>query len=82
MRHMRGCLFVECSIYDQTLTRVGLLSGFISLVWRESYVDSGAIQLVFNKTAYIAGLIRPGLFVGIPSSDTLMLIQSTEDKEG
>nr|DAI29695.1 MAG TPA: hypothetical protein [Caudoviricetes sp.] len=73
---------MECSIYDSTLHRIGLFSTFTSLVWGESYTGVGKLQLVVPKTDNALPLIAVGNFVGIPTSDTLMLIQSTEDKDG
>ncbi len=73
---------MECSIYNPSLTRIGFLSNFTSLVWGESYSGAGDFQLVTAKTAHSIPLLTVGNLVGIPTSDTLMLIQSTEDKDG
>lgn len=73
---------MECSVYDSTLSRIGFLSNFTSLVWGESYTGAGRFQVVSPKTAHSISLLADGNFVGIPGKDTLMFIQSTEDKEG
>ncbi len=73
---------MECSIYNPTLLRIGFLSNFTSLIWDESYSGAGDFQLVTPKTAHSIPLLTVGNFVGVPFSDTLMLIQSTEDKDG
>lgn len=73
---------MECSIYSSNLTKIGMISSFTSLIWGESYTGSGSLQLVMPKTKDNARIIACGNFVGIPSSDTLMYIQSTEDKDG
>lgn len=73
---------MECSIYNSALSRIGFLSSFTSLVWCESYIGAGRFQIVAPKTAHSIPLLADGNFVGIPGKDTLMFIQSTEDKEG
>ena len=73
---------MECSIYNSALSRIGFLSNFTSLVWCESYTGAGRFQLVAPKTAHSIPLLADGNFVGIPGKDTLMFIQSTEDKDG
>lgn len=73
---------MECSIYNPSLGRVALISSFTSLIWGESYTGSGSLQLVIPKNKEISNIISCGNFVGIPSSDTLMYIQSVEDKGG
>ena len=73
---------MECSIYNSALSRIGFLSNFTSLVWCESYTGSGRFQMVAPKTEHSIPLLADGNFVGIPGKDTLMFIQSTEDKEG
>lgn len=73
---------MECSIYNSALSRIGFLSNFTSLVWCESYTGAGRFQIVAPKTEHSIPLLVDGYFVGIPGKDTLMFIQSTEDKEG
>lgn len=72
---------MECSVYNAALTRVGTLNPF-SLVWAESFRGAGALQLVANKTDAAIKLLQNGYFAGIPASDTLMYIQSVEDRDG
>ncbi len=72
---------MEFSVYNHSLSRVGIISSFTSLIWGESYTGSGKLQVVLPKTADAARIIACGNFIGIPSSDTLMIIQSTEDKD-
>lgn len=73
---------MECKIYDQTLTRIGILAGYQSLVWREQYCDTGALQLVVNKTDWMLDKLQDGNFIGLRGQDTLMVIKSHEDKDG
>ncbi len=73
---------MECSIYNSSLSRIGFLSSFTSLVWSESYTGAGKFQVVSPKTEHALLLLMEGNFVGIPDSDTLMYIQSVEDKDG
>ena len=71
-----------CNIYDSSLNKIGIFSSFSSLVWTESYTESGLLQIVMPKSARAIELLREEHFVGIPESDTLMFIDSTEDKDG
>lgn len=73
---------MECNIYNSNLGEIGIISSFTSLVWGESYTGSGSLQLVMPKTSEISKIISCGNFVGIQHSDTLMYIQSVEDKNG
>lgn len=73
---------MECSIYNQALSKIGIISAFTSLIWGESYTGSGSLQMVLPKTKEAGKIISCGNFIGIPSSDTLMYIQSVEDKDG
>ena len=71
---------LRISIYDQTLTRIGILFEFVSLTWEETYNDVGTLQIVVNKTRSMTSVFKLGYFVGIPDSDTLMIITGLEDK--
>lgn len=72
---------MECSIYNEDLVLLGMLSPY-SLVWIEQYNDKGNLQIVALKSAAAIRLLVPGNFIGMRESDTLMLICSTEDKDG
>ena len=72
---------MECSIYDSTLTRTFILSNYVSLIWQEQYAAAGKFQLVVNKSKELINALPPGVFVGIPGHDTLMYVQSVEDKD-
>lgn len=72
---------MECSVYDMSLKRLGLIRPY-SLLWEEAYNGKGRFQLVVNKTEESVRLIQMERFAGIPASDTLMYVQSVEDKDG
>ena len=74
---------MECkiSVYDETLTRVGLITEFVSFVYEEQYTECGRAQLVIAKSDFSAQLLLPGRFLGIPGGKTLAVIVSVEDKE-
>lgn len=74
---------MECkiSVYDETLTRIGLITEFISFVYEEQYTECGRAQLVIAKSDFSAQLLQPGRFLGIPGGKTLAVIVSVEDKE-
>lgn len=71
---------LRISVYDQTLTRVGILFEFVSLTWEETYNDVGTLQVVVNKSRAMTSLFKIGYFIGIPDSDTLCIITGLEDK--
>ena len=72
---------MECNIYDSTLTKIGIISSFVSMTWEEQYSDAGSFQLVVNKEDYVLELLKIGNFVAVRPFDTLMFIYSIEDKE-
>lgn len=72
---------MECNIYDKTLTKIGIISDFVSLKWNEQYSDAGSFNLVVNKDSEALSLLQTGVFVGVRPYDTLMYIYSTEDKK-
>ena len=56
---------MECkiSVYDETLTRVGLITEFVSFVYEEQYTECGRAQLVIAKSDFSAQLLLPGRFL-------------------
>ena len=72
---------LRISVYDQSLTRVGILFEFVSLTWEETYNDVGALQIVVNKDRTMTSLFKIGYFIGIPDSDELCIITGLEDKQ-
>ena len=73
---------MECNFYDNTLTKIGVVTDFVSMRWQEDYSDSGSFYIVMNKDPEALSLLRKGNFVGLRQYDTLMFIYSVEDKKG
>lgn len=73
---------MECSIYDINLTRVGVLSTWVSMVWEESYNADGSFELEVQQTENVAKLLRPDRYVGIAESNTLMIIKAVQIQDG
>ena len=71
-----------CSVYDGGLNKIGIFTVFTSLVWKEAYTGSGLFQLVMPKSERAIALLQEEHFVGISDADTLMYIESVEDKDG
>lgn len=71
-----------CNIYDGTLTRIGELSVYQSLVWEEGYQDAGECQLVCVVSPAATALLKNGYFVGKKDRPTLWQIKATEKYEG
>ena len=72
---------MECNVYDSTLTKVGVITDFVSMKWNEQYSDVGSFYIVCNKDAEALSLLQIGHFVGVRKYDTLMYIYSVEDKK-
>lgn len=72
---------LRISVYNKSLTRVGILFEFVSLTWEETYNDVGTMQIVVNKSRSMTSVFKMGYFIGIPDSDTLMVITGLEDKQ-
>lgn len=72
---------MQFNVYDGELTKLYTVLNFVSLVWTEEARGPGEFQAVVNLTDSVMG-IQPGMFVGIRASDSLMYIESIEDKNG
>ena len=72
---------MECRVFDQTLTAIGSISNFVSMVWEEGYDTTGVFQFVVNKTPHSIDLLKEGRFLSIPDSDTLAFIRTVDDKD-
>lgn len=69
---------MECSVYDRNLSRIGVISTWVSLIWEENYNDVGSFQLSVIQIDGIADILKPDYYVGISESDTLMIIKSVQ----
>lgn len=72
---------MECNIYDNTLTKIGIINDFVSMQWNEQYSDVGSFYIVANKDSEALSLLQVGHFVGVRKYNTLMFIYSVEDKK-
>lgn len=70
------------NIYDDTLTRIGEISTFISSVWEEDYCDRGLCQLVVANSATASQLLVPGRFIGRVGRRTVWQIKTKEKRSG
>ena len=73
---------MECNVYDETLSRIAIVTNFVSMKWEEHYSDVGSFYIVVNKDKEALSLFKIGHFVGVRPYDTLMYIYSVEDKDG
>jgi hypothetical protein len=71
-----------CSIYDESLIRIGEISVYQSLVWEEAYQDAGECQLVCAISPLATSLLKNERFIGKKDRSTLWQIKSTEKYEG
>lgn len=71
-----------CNIYDKTLTRIGEIDTFISLVWEEGYNTLGSFQLELQEKSGLLDLVKVGNYVGMSDKKTLMLIKSVNVLSG
>lgn len=73
---------MECNVYDKTLSKIAIVTNFVSMRWEENYSDVGSFYIVVNKDKEALSLFKIGHFVGVRPYDTLMYIYSVEDKDG
>lgn len=69
-------------VYDPlTLSRLGMLASWLSLVWEEEYRGVGLLQLEVYETQALAALLGEGRYVGLSGSDTLMRIHTVRVRD-
>lgn len=73
---------MECSFYDMSLTRIGAISTWVSMVWEDCYNTEGKFQIELQYQKDLFDLIQPDVYCGITGHDTLMLIKSVQVKGG
>jgi len=73
---------MECSFYDMSLTRIGAISTWVSMVWEDCYNTEGKFQIELQYQKDMFDLIQPDVYCGLTGHDTLMLIKSVQVKDG
>lgn len=73
---------MECSFYDMSLTRIGAISTWVSMVWEDRYNTEGKFQIELQYQKDLFDLIQPDVYCGLTGHDTLMLIKSVRVKDG
>ena len=73
---------MECSFYDMSLTRIGAISTWVSMVWEDRYNTEGKFQIELQYQKDLFDLIQPDVYCGLTGHDTLMLIKSVQVKDG
>lgn len=69
------------NVYNQSLSRIGIVNTFVSNIWNEKYYGGGACQLVVSYNAAYSQLLSIGNFVGMSDKETLWQIRSTYRKD-
>lgn len=70
------------TVYDGSLTKIGLIETWISLVWDEEYGGEGTYQIEIFDSDKSAKLIKEGYFYAIRESETLAAIRSVTVRGG
>lgn len=68
------------SVYDESLTRIGEVSTFLSSTWQEKFCDRGVCQLVVAESPASVELLKVGRFIGGTGKSTLWQIKTREKK--
>ena len=69
------------SIYNTDLERQGIITTFISLIWKEGYNTEGLFQLEAAYSEDVVPLFELEWYAGLTGHDTLMVIKSIQITE-
>ena len=72
---------LQISVYEpETLERIGLLSSWTSLVWRENYKTPGRFMLEVPFSEGILSLLKNDRYIGLTGRNPLMTIKTIQAK--
>lgn len=66
---------------DRNYSKVNVIDEFLSIIWTERYYGNGEVELVVPATSDMLSKLPLGIFLGIPESDEIMILE-TIDIEG
>lgn len=72
----------EFNVYDQTLTRVGIIDTFVSLVWEEGYNTLGRMQMELQQKDGLLDILKIGYYIGRTDLKTVCMIRSVQVEGG
>jgi Siphovirus ReqiPepy6 Gp37-like protein len=62
--------------------KVDIIDNFTSLIWTERYYGDSGVEMVVPSTPEMIDKLPEGIFLGIPESDELMILETEEDQSG
>ena len=73
--------FYDYDPYEGKMASYKVIDDYESLIWHEKFIEAGDFELYLVATPNILSEIIPLTFVGIPDSDTFMMIEKIELKQ-
>lgn len=73
---------MDLYIVDGNWNKTNIIDGFNALIWTERYNDSGDVTLTLPATAENKALITEGIFLHMPLSQEIMLIETVSNENG
>lgn len=74
---------MQISVHDpQTLERIGLLTSWISLVWRENYREKGSFQLEVPFSQEVFELLARDRYLWLGGRSAMMIVKTAQVKDG
>lgn len=63
-------------------TKRDIIDNFSSIIWTERYYGDGQVELVVPAIPDLIGKLPEGIFLGIPESDEIMILESANIEDG
>ena len=77
---------IEISVLNSKLEKVAVFDKYKSFIWTDRYNEAGEFELNISVTTKYANIIKKDMFVTIPTSDRMMVIETikteTDNEEG
>jgi len=67
---------------DRSFLKQNIIDGYDSIIWTERYYGDSAIELVVPATIEMFQKLAPGTFVGLDSSDEIMILETFNIENG
>lgn len=65
-----------------TFQKKDIIDDFVSIVWTDRYTEAGECRLVVKETADMKAKLYPGVFLSIPESDEVMILETRSIEDG
>jgi len=67
---------------NRSFIKQNIIDGYDSIIWTERYYGDSAIELVVPATIEMFQKLAPGTFVGLDSSDEIMILETFNIENG